>query len=91
MTKRLSLIKALEIPMLTCDIWEIKYKATHESIFEIKFIPFELIANTNSKAFILNKKKLMNVNGSSYINYFKHIVRSRNTKSAIYLKLGCRR
>jgi hypothetical protein len=58
MTKRLLLIKAIEIPVLTCDIWEIKYKATPESIFEIRFIPLELVANTNLKTTRIEQEKI---------------------------------
>jgi hypothetical protein len=58
MTKRLLLIQKLEIPMLICDIWEIKYKATPAPIFEIKFIPLELVAKTNSKSTHVEQKKI---------------------------------
>ncbi len=58
MTKRLSLIKELEIPLLICDIWEIKYNAKPEPIFEIRFIPFEFVANTNSKITQIDKEKI---------------------------------
>lgn len=58
MTKRLLLIKALEIPTLICDIWEIKYKSTPEPIFEIRFIPLELVANTNSKSTHVEQEKI---------------------------------
>jgi hypothetical protein len=58
MTKRLLLIKALEIPMLICDIWDIKYNTKPEPIFEIRFIPLELVANTNSKSIHIEQEKI---------------------------------
>ena len=58
MTKRLSLIKELQIPVLICDIWEIRYTASPEPIFEIKFIPIEFIAHTNSQSIHVDQEKI---------------------------------
>ncbi|MBK6834242.1 MAG: hypothetical protein IPG89_08225 [Bacteroidetes bacterium] len=58
MTKRLSLIKELEIPLLICDIWEIRYTASPEPIFEIKFIPIEFTAHNNSQNINIDQEKI---------------------------------
>ncbi len=58
MTKRLSLIKELEIPELICDLWEIKYTTNPEPIFEIRFIPLEFVANTNLKCIHIDQEKI---------------------------------
>ncbi len=58
MTKRLSLIKELEIPLLVCDIWEIRFTASSEPTFEIKFIPIEFTAHANSQSIHFDKEKI---------------------------------
>jgi hypothetical protein len=58
MAKRLSLIKELEIPVLICDIWEIKYTASPEPIFAIKFIPIEFSAHINSQNIHIDQEKM---------------------------------
>jgi hypothetical protein len=58
MIKRLSLIKELEIPLLICDIWEIRYTASPETTFEIKFIPVEFTAHTKSQSIHIAQEKI---------------------------------
>jgi hypothetical protein len=58
MIKRLSLIKELEIPLLICDIWEIRYTASPETTFEIKFIPVEFTAHTKSQSIHIDQEKI---------------------------------
>ena len=58
MTKRLSLIKELEITVLICDIWEIRYTASPEPAFEIKFVPIEFSAHPNSQSIHIDQEKI---------------------------------
>jgi hypothetical protein len=58
MSKRLSLIKELEIPVLICDIWEIRYIGPPLTTFQIKFIPVEFTANTNSQNIHVDREVL---------------------------------
>lgn len=58
MTKRLSLIKDLEIPILICDIWEIRYIGPPLTTFQIKFIPVEFTAHANSQSIHVDQEKI---------------------------------